>query len=512
MQELFAILQKYDFSSKSQLLLSPNLNILVVCDTAKVRFFKQITTSKCEEILNTVLFAILQKYDFSSKSQRFCTWGLQIRGCLRYCKSTIFQANHNLSLLAAVSFPVVCDTAKVRFFKQITTLRKLVWIILRLFAILQKYDFSSKSQHRGQFTEILWVVCDTAKVRFFKQITTSLSKLYKILLLFAILQKYDFSSKSQLVVLIIKASLVVCDTAKVRFFKQITTSTIRLQYVAVLFAILQKYDFSSKSQQVVGWSRPLRVVCDTAKVRFFKQITTAPPWCGNDITLFAILQKYDFSSKSQPVLKSLALIVSCLRYCKSTIFQANHNPYSKAYILRRVVCDTAKVRFFKQITTDIRAIYRVMGLFAILQKYDFSSKSQPNSAMRTTGQRCLRYCKSTIFQANHNASVKDLVLFLLFAILQKYDFSSKSQRLIDWLWKIVVVCDTAKVRFFKQITTIILIRSILTCCLRYCKSTIFQANHNMYVINIHFVCVVCDTAKVRFFKQITTPKCSTGQS
>ena len=41
-----------------------------------------------------------------------------------------------------------------------------------------------------------------------------------------------------------------------------------------------------------------------------------------------------------------------------------------------VVCDTAKVRFFKQITTTFNTFYNRLTLFAILQKYDFSSKSQ----------------------------------------------------------------------------------------------------------------------------------------
>ena len=42
----------------------------------------------------------------------------------------------------------------------------------------------------------------------------------------------------------------------------------------VLFAILQKYDFSSKSQPIIVELGFVKVVCDTAKVRFFKQITT----------------------------------------------------------------------------------------------------------------------------------------------------------------------------------------------------------------------------------------------
>ena len=67
----------------------------------------------------------------------------------------------------------------------------------------------------------------------------------------------------------------------------------------MLFAILQKYDFSSKSQPVQDWATNLCVVCDTAKVRFFKQITTDLHNWANLAQLFAILQKYDFSSKSQ---------------------------------------------------------------------------------------------------------------------------------------------------------------------------------------------------------------------
>ena len=66
-------------------------------------------------------------------------------------------------------------------------------------------------------------------------------------------------------------------------------------------------------------------------------------------------------------------------------------------------------------------------LFAILQKYDFSSKSQPLSLLSLSASRCLRYCKSTIFQANHNDSETWGFEEELFAILQKYDFSSKSQ-------------------------------------------------------------------------------------
>ena len=66
---LFVILQKYDFSSKSQLAPMCNFYSDAVCDTAKVRFFKQITTNRQSQQFEHLLFVILQKYDFSSKSQ-----------------------------------------------------------------------------------------------------------------------------------------------------------------------------------------------------------------------------------------------------------------------------------------------------------------------------------------------------------------------------------------------------------------------------------------------------------
>ena len=93
--------------------------------------------------------------------------------------------------------------------------------------------------------------------------------------------------------------MAVCDTAKVRFFKQITTQGMNGYPKGMLFVILQKYDFSSKSQRVTSGFFPQRAVCDTAKVRFFKQITTKIGAFIGRNALFVILQKYDFSSKSQ---------------------------------------------------------------------------------------------------------------------------------------------------------------------------------------------------------------------
>ena len=197
------------------------------------------------------------------------------------------------------------------------------------------------------------------------------------------------------------------------------------------------------------------------------------------LMMFVILQKYDFSSKSQRTCSKYSKNKRCLWYCKSTIFQANHNYITHTHARSIDVCDTAKVRFFKQITTKLRRLFLKPLMFVILQKYDFSSKSQLRNFVNKTNKRCLWYCKSTIFQANHNKDMPNVLFVLMFVILQKYDFSSKSQQ------------DMEEQHETER-------------CLWYCKSTIFQANHNSHCAHKFRACDVCDTAKVRFFKQITT--------
>ena len=68
---------------------------------------------------------------------------------------------------------VVADTTKVRIFKQITTIFPCQLLVHVLLLILQRYEFSSKSQHGASTNATGSVVADTTKVRIFKQITTN---------------------------------------------------------------------------------------------------------------------------------------------------------------------------------------------------------------------------------------------------------------------------------------------------------------------------------------------------
>ena len=114
--------------------------------------------------------------------------------------------------------------------------------------------------------------------------------------------------------------------------------------------IPQRYDFSSKSQLLPPNHIPLGVVVNTTKVRFFKQITTPDVTSKSSVQLLLIPQRYDFSSKSQHLVRDLRI--------------------------NSVVVNTTKVRFFKQITTLLMLLTASHLLLLIPQRYDFSSKSQ----------------------------------------------------------------------------------------------------------------------------------------
>ena len=195
------------------------------------------------------------------------------------------------------------------------------------------------------------VVVDTTKVRIFKQITTFQSRKCRKRRLLLIPQRYEFSSKSQQYNDTCHELFVVVDTTKVRIFKQITTQPRYERVGYMLLLIPQRYEFSSKSQQIQQNIRQSEVVVDTTKVRIFKQITTNDDIKAAIVGLLLIPQRYEFSSKSQHNSGRIFLSTCCCWYHKGTNFQANHNVVVLVVVLISVVVDTTKVRIFKQITT-----------------------------------------------------------------------------------------------------------------------------------------------------------------
>ena len=147
-----------DFQANHNLLLLMLQRSLVVLDTTKVQIFKQITTSLTSLLTSLTLFQIPQRYRFSSKSQLLITPYVKRKCCFRYHKGTDFQANHNALPCSLLTPAVVLDTTKVQIFKQITTCSVYFLPASKLFQIPQRYRFSSKSQHVPQAGDA-WRCC-----------------------------------------------------------------------------------------------------------------------------------------------------------------------------------------------------------------------------------------------------------------------------------------------------------------------------------------------------------------
>ena len=168
----------------------------------------------------------LQRYEFLSKSQRNA-W------------SIYWQID-------------VVYLTKVWIFKQITTSCQCFLCRRQMLFTLQRYEFLSKSQHDIDTDDYVTDVVYLTKVWIFKQITTEFPKSFQLHTMLFTLQRYEFLSKSQLYIPIIHILLDVVYLTKVWIFKQITTwCRGGCDAWAMLFT-LQRYEFLSKSQQIIN--------------------------------------------------------------------------------------------------------------------------------------------------------------------------------------------------------------------------------------------------------------------
>ena len=187
-------------------------------------------------------------YEFSSKSQQHGEHFLEVASCWRYCKCTSFQANHNQVPKPLPLGCVVGDTANVRVFKQITTKRlrkrisKCCWRYCKCTSFQANHNRVRTSLARGN------VVGDTANVRVFKQITTEFATNLVEMCCWRYCKCTSFQANHNWSLLFMPLLFVVGDTANVRVFKQITTRKGERLLKIQLLAILQMYEFSSKSQ------------------------------------------------------------------------------------------------------------------------------------------------------------------------------------------------------------------------------------------------------------------------
>ena len=174
---------------------------------------------------------------------------------------------------------------------------------------------------------------------------------------------------------------------------------------------------------------------------------------------------------------------SCCLWCKDKNNKANHNCKALFWTSSKVVVYDAKIRIIKQITTYGNKNTKIFC--CCLWCKDKNNKANHNCYSLHTILKvcCCLWCKDKNNKANHNTKKVLLVI------------SS------------VVVYD-AKIRIIKQITTLSLLPSVLTCCCLWCKDKNNKANHNGLVFPCVVICVVVYDAKIRIIKQITTIFCN----
>ena len=147
-----------------------------------------------------------------------------------------------------------------------------------------------------------------------------------------------------------------------------------MRYASDLSPLLipvQRYEILSKSQLSGGWVVREAVVDTCAKIRNFKQITTSEQIYTYFTLLLIPVQRYEILSKSQ-----------LYRFRQNT----------------NVVVDTcAKIRNFKQITTDVDRLLSRDVLLIPVQRYEILSKSQHERTPWTAPRRCWYLCKDTKF-------------------------------------------------------------------------------------------------------------------
>ena len=93
---------------------------------------------------------------------------------------------------------------------------------------------------------------------------------------------------------------------------------------------------------------------------------------------------------------------------------------------------------------------------------------------------------------------------MLYSICQRYNFESNLQRPYVQCGTNSAVFDMSKIQFWKQFTTGEGLYIIIDSCIRYVKDTILKAIYNDLPITLLVQWAVFDMSKIQFWKQFTT--------
>ena len=134
-----------------------------VCNLSKNTIWKQITTVPDVRADKLVLYAIYQRTQSESKSQHRVGSPSEARVCMQSIKEHNLKANHNFRLRQQCERVSVCNLSKNTIWKQITTATKALLDKGNLYAIYQRTQSESKSQLKPQTLPALQVCMQSIK-------------------------------------------------------------------------------------------------------------------------------------------------------------------------------------------------------------------------------------------------------------------------------------------------------------------------------------------------------------
>ncbi len=143
-------------------------------------------------------------------------------------------------------------------------------------------------------------------------------------------------------------------------------------------------------------------VCNLSKNTIWKQITTTRNSFKISLNLYAIYQRTQSESKSQPVLNVFVFIWFCMQSIKEHNLKANHNGCSTLTKIILSVCNLSKNTIWKQITTNRGNLRNAKLLYAIYQRTQSESKSQQVEIISSIFAFCMQSIKEHNLKANHN--------------------------------------------------------------------------------------------------------------
>ncbi len=243
------------------------------------------------------------------------------------------KANHNWSVIALRLYHSVCNLSKNTIWKQITTYRFECGHWCTLYAIYQRTQSESKSQHER---------CNVKRKQFCMQSI----KEHNL--------KANHNPKRE-------GSpwhRSVCNLSKNTIWKQITTAMAKKRIKGRLYAIYQRTQSESKSQLASANASSCASVCNLSKNTIWKQITTNSAVMFTTSPLYAIYQRTQSESKSQPRFGIVSVNPICMQSIKEHNLKANHNTWPSTMLSCNSVCNLSKNTIWKQITTQFGQLPR----------------------------------------------------------------------------------------------------------------------------------------------------------